>query len=293
MDSNIKIIENYRNNENLRNEYYNIISKIFPGISFQDWYSKGFWTDKYIPFSIIESGKIISTASAALMNVLIDDKKYKAIQLGAVGTLSEYRNQGLSSHLLNYIINKYKSKIDFFFLYANETVLDFYPKFGFRSVKEYKFVNESVLPEPNYSARKLNIKVDSDYLLIKDLISNRQILTKRFGAEDYGFITMWHVLNLYPDNLYYLDKENIVIIKKENKNTLHILDVIFCTAFDFQSALPKIIESNSIKFINYNFPPDQLNYSYNKILSVDTELFILGNVEFGNNPFRFPLTAIT
>ena len=172
-------------------------------------------------------------------------------------------------------------------------MLEFYPKFGFRSVEENVFITESRIPEPKYSARKLNIKVGSDYLLLQDLINNRQILTKIFGAEDYGFITMWHVLNLYQDNLYYLEKENIIVIKKEKNDTLYVIDVIFCKPFDFQSALPKIIESDSLKYIKYYFPPDQLSYNYDKILTDDTGLFILGNMEVGNSPFRFPETAVT
>lgn len=293
MKCDIKIIENYRANEIVRNEFHHFISKVFPSISFKEWYSKGFWTENYIPFSIIKSDKIISSASATFMNTLLKGNKCKAVQLGAVGTLPEYRNHGLSRDLINYVIKKYIGKIDFFFLHANETVLEFYPKFGFRSVKENVFVTELSIPESKYSARKLNIEVDSDYLLLQDLINNRQILTKIFGAEDYGFITMWHVLNLYQDNLYYLEKENIIVIKKEKNDTLYVLDVISCKPFDFQSALPKIIESDSIKYIKYYFPPDQLSYNYDKILKEDTGLFILGDMEVGNNPFRFPETAVT
>ena len=49
MKCNNKIIGNYRANENVRNEFHHFISKVFPGISFKEWYSKGFWTENYIP----------------------------------------------------------------------------------------------------------------------------------------------------------------------------------------------------------------------------------------------------
>ncbi len=42
MKGNNKIIENYRDNEILRNEFHNSISEVFPSISFKEWYSKGF-----------------------------------------------------------------------------------------------------------------------------------------------------------------------------------------------------------------------------------------------------------
>lgn len=293
MKSNNKIIENYRNNEIMRNEFHNFISKVFPSISFKEWYSKGFWTENYIPFSIIESGKLISSASATFMNTLVKGKKCKAIQLGAVGTLPEYRNRGLSHDLINYVIKRYKDEVHFFFLHANETVLEFYPKFGFRSVKETVFVAESSFPESKYLARKLNIEIDSDYLLLQDIINNRQILTKIFGAEDYGFITMWHVLNFYQDNLYYLEKENVIVIKEEKNNTVHIVDVIYSKPFDFQLVLPQIMESNSIKSINYYFPPDQLQYDYSKIVNEKSGLFLLGDIEIEDKLLKFPETAHT
>ena len=116
------------------------------------------------------------------------------------------------------IINKYKDKVDLFFLFANETVLDFYPKFGFRSVQEFIFIRDMDIPEPNYSERKLNIENSEDYALLKELINHRQILTNKFGAENYGFITMWHVLNLYLDSMYYINDEDVIIIKKEKND---------------------------------------------------------------------------
>ena len=293
MENGLRIVKNYRDTESLRNAYYNFISNVFPSIRFQEWYLQGFWTDNYVPFSIFESGEIVSNVSATFTTTLLNGKKCKAIQIGAVGTLPEYRSQGLSRQIMNPVINEYKNKIDLFFLHANETVLEFYPKFGFKSIDENLFVAETCIPEPKYSARKLNVKIERDYLLLQNLINNRKAITKVFGAEDYGFITMWHILNLYQDNLYYLKDENVIIIKEENHHVLSIIDVLFLKSFDMQSVLPKIIESDSLKLIKYYFPPDQLNYHYEKTLKDKTGMFILGDFEVENKTFRFPETATT
>lgn len=42
-------------------------------------------------------------------------------------THPDYRNQGLAAKLLNHIIGKYEKEYDYIYLFANETVLDFYP----------------------------------------------------------------------------------------------------------------------------------------------------------------------
>ncbi|MBT3634757.1 MAG: GNAT family N-acetyltransferase [Candidatus Marinimicrobia bacterium] len=293
MKENDKIIPLDRGNKNQRSEFHKYISVVFPGISFQEWYSKGFWTEKYLPFSIYESGKIISNVSVSFMNIILNDKKVNAIQLGAVGTLPEYRHQGLSRQIMNFVIEKYVNDVDFFFLYSNESTIEFYIKFGFWEMKENIFLAESNIIKPKYTARKLDIRLESDYLLLQNILNDRLTLTRIFGAEKYGFITMWHILNLYQDKLYYLEKEKIIVIKEENNNSLCILDIIFSGSIDMQSLLPKIIESDSIQYIKYSFPPDIVKFSYDTILQEDTGLFILGDMDMGNKPFRFPEMAIT
>lgn len=293
MKNNIKIIENYRDNESLRKEYFNFLSKVFPRANFVDWYQKGFWTKSYIPFSIIQSDKIVSNVSAAFMDVIISGKNYKAIQLGAVGTIPEYRNQGLSRIIMDYVLNKYKEEIDLFLLFANDEVLEFYPRFGFRNIIEKVLSSNSVLSKKKYSARKLNIKDHEDYHLLLELLRERNILTKIFGCKNYDFITMWHVLNTYADNLYYLDEEDAIVIKTENDETLHVLDIIYRKIFNVQTALSKVVESDRIGSIKYYFPPDRLKYEYDKIENDNSYLFVSGEIELENDLLKFPETAHT
>ena len=287
------IIENYRDNALLRNEYFNFISTIFPSANFKEWYSKGFWRDEHDPVSIIKDDKIISNVSAAKMNIIVEGKNLKGIQFGAVGTLLEFRNKGLSRFLMEFVIERYKNNIDIFLLFANETVLDFYPKFGFKRFEEKVFISEINIPEPKPAARKLNIQNESDYLLLQNLINNRVEITKIFGAKDYGFITNWHVLNSYHNKLYYLKDEDAIFIMKEKKRQLHLYEIICKKYFDLDSVLPKVIESSETISVKFYFPPDQLNYKYDKIINEDNGLFILGDFEFTNEFFKFPETAIT
>ena len=65
------------------------------------------------------------------MNLIVNDKTVNGIQIGAVGTLPEYRNKGLSKYLMDLVLDKYQDSTDISFLFANETVTEFYPKFGF------------------------------------------------------------------------------------------------------------------------------------------------------------------
>ena len=291
---NYQIIENYRDNNHLREEYFKYTETIFPGINFRDWYSHGFWPKEYNPVSLIDNDRIISNISMARMKVLLNGSIVDAIQLGAVGTLPEYRKQGLSRKLLDYILEKYSDSAEFFFLFADEDVYDFYRKLGFEKIDEHYFVLDSEIPTSTYSARKLDICKVDDFELIKRLVNNRRDLTARFGARDYAYVTLWHILNIHPQNLYYLADEDIIIITTEKDDILKIWDIIYSDQFEIRQILPKIIQSDKITSINYYFPPDIIKFPFNQIKSLeDYGLFVRGKFNCRDSEIKFPATAET
>ncbi len=289
----MEIVDKYRDIELLRNEYFNFISIIFPSADFKEWYSKGFWKDECNPISLIKDGKIISNVSVAVMNIIVEGRNLRGIQIGAVGTLPEYCNKGLSRKLMEYVLDKYSKETDIFLLFANETVLEFYPKFGFKKFEEKVFALQSNIPEPKPAARKLNIQNESDFIMLQDLINKRVEITKIFGAKNYGFITMWNILNIYRENLYHLKDEDAIFIMKEKNRQLHIYEIICRKYFDLDSTLPKVIGSSEINSVKFYFPPDQLKFKYDETFNEDNGLFILGNFDLKNELYKFPATAIT
>ena len=56
-----KFIKQIKNNSILRSSFFQLAKNTF-GLSFENWYEQGFWTDKYIPYSIIDGDKVISNA---------------------------------------------------------------------------------------------------------------------------------------------------------------------------------------------------------------------------------------
>lgn len=45
--------KDYKNNEALRKSFFDLAADTF-GLSFENWYQKGFWSERYIPFSFVE-----------------------------------------------------------------------------------------------------------------------------------------------------------------------------------------------------------------------------------------------
>lgn len=286
--------ENYKNDDRLRQKFNAFVQTVFPGADFETWYQKGFWLDDYVPFSIVMDDKIVSNVSITRMNIIIDHTELRGIQFGTVGTIPEYRKKGLSRYLMQYVLDKVEKSADFLFLFANENVLDFYPKFGFDKYLEVIFKLEAKIPKPNYLARKLNIDSISDFAIIKRLIGERLILSKLFGACNYGFITFWHILNLFPNNIYYIEDEDAILIISKRNGCLHIYDVIYSKEIDINTAIPKVIEGDEIKTIRYYFSPDQMHFKYDSVeKDFDSPLFVRGKFPIADMNFKFPATAQT
>jgi len=292
--NNYQISEYYRDNEVLRNEFYKYTETVFPGINFREWYSKGFWQDNYNPVSLIDRSRVIANVSCAKMKILLNGLLIDGIQIGAVGTIPDYRGQGLARKLMSYVLEKFEDSAELIFLFANDDVYDFYPKFGFEKVDEVYYSLESDIPAANFSARNLDINNPEDFSLIRRLIDSRQDLTQIFGAREYGFVIFWHILNVHPNNLYYLADEDVIVIKTEKDNQVYIWDIIFSRPFDLAGSLSKIIQSERIRTINYYFPPDRLNFHFDKIVPLgDYALFVRGKFNIKDMQFKFPVTAET
>lgn len=288
------ICENCREDDFLRKAFFDFTETVFPRANFRIWHSRGHWRKEYKPFSIVRDGKVVSNVSITEMKLLMEGRPINGIQIGTVGTIPEYQNQGLSRYLMEYVMDRYRDRTDIIFLFANEDVVDFYPKFGFDRHSEMIFVSRSNIPRASFGARQLSIDSETDMALVQRLLQQRLTLTEVFGASNYDFITLWHILNIFPDNLFYLEEEDALFIVTERDDRLHIWDIVYRKPIDFSTATAKVMKSEGIKSIRYYFTPEKLNIGYDDIeIMDDSPLFTFGNFPIVKRPFKFPTTAQT
>jgi len=129
---------NVKDHAGYRASFFELAMLVFD-LDFRAWYTSGGWNEHYRCYAYVDQGKVIANASVNKMTIASDGQFYTAIQIGTVMTHPDYRNQGLSGKLMQHILDEYENRCDFIFLFANETVHDFYPKFGFQRVKESSF----------------------------------------------------------------------------------------------------------------------------------------------------------
>ena len=92
-------MKDYKNDEYLRKSLMSLL-QWYLEILFEDWYQKGFWNNRYIPFSYIDGDKVVANVSVNVLNLVINGEKKDAIQIGTVMTHPDYRKRGLSASLL-------------------------------------------------------------------------------------------------------------------------------------------------------------------------------------------------
>jgi len=118
------------NDTKKRNSFIKLAKSVF-GLDFEPWYNSGYWTTDYIPHVLLDGEVVVANVSVNIINILHDGQEKRYVQLGTIMTAPEYRNCGLSRWLMEKIIDEWQDKCDCMYLYANDSVIDFYPKFGF------------------------------------------------------------------------------------------------------------------------------------------------------------------
>jgi GNAT superfamily N-acetyltransferase len=287
----LTLIYDYKDMTEYRQSFNQLAKSTF-GIDFEKWYQKGFWDDRYICYSYLDGNKVVANVSINKMDVILEGERKRALQIGTVMTHPEYRKRGLSADLMNIVLDEYEKKYDFIYLFANETVLDFYPKFGFKPFKESQFSIDVTIGKSSLgNVRKLDISNTNDLKMIINLASARIPISTVLGVENVQGIFAWHCLNVFYDDLYYLEDEDVIVICKREKEKLHVYDVISKNEVHFQHILNKIA-SEEIKKVIFYFTPDFPDITpSSSYFKPDDVLFIRPSSLEITKSFKCPITA--
>ena len=134
----MELMKNYRHNDSLRQSFNKLTEMTF-GFNFENWYRLGYWREDYVPYSMVDDGVVVANVSVNHTDFLLEGKTVRLIQLGTVMTHPEYRNRGLIRQIMDAIEADYAGSVDGVYLFANDEVLEFYPKFGFRRGREWQY----------------------------------------------------------------------------------------------------------------------------------------------------------
>lgn len=281
---------NFKHDQEIRASFNKLTEATF-GFNFEKWYLNGYWGDNYVPNSLLHNNKVISNVSVSKIEFIIENEKKLGIQIGTVMTDKEYRHRGLSKFILEQVINEWKEQSDFIYLFANDSVLDFYPKFNFQIVDQYQYSKPLNIPNTLSSLRKLNMddKYDKE-LLIKNINESNPI--SKISMRNNTSLVMFYCLSFKKNSIYYLRELNAAIIAEIEGDTLYLNDVFSKERVKLDDVIQLMTDKTTKKVILGFTPLDEADYQKSLLKKKDTLFVIKDKLDyFKNNQSMFPVLS--
>lgn len=208
-----------RDNLSQRKSFDELAQKTF-GLSFEHWYQLGYWTDHYVPHVLVTGGEVVANVSVNIIDSLLGGQPKRFIQLGTVMTDEHFRRRGLSAFLIKQILQEWEPRCDGIYLYANDSVLDFYPRFGFISTLETEY--SMAVPGGKAEAVRLDMTnpADVDFLLTRYRAGNPFSALPMLRSEG---LLMFYCAQFLKENVYRVD--NAAVVAAFEGNLMRCYDV--------------------------------------------------------------------
>ncbi|BDU50403.1 GNAT family N-acetyltransferase [Haliovirga abyssi] len=273
----LELVYDYKENEILRKSFNELSQNTF-GINFEEWYRKKLWNNKYECYSIKSGNKIISNASVNKYQFIINGTKKTALQIGTVMTDEEYKRKGMAKQIINFILEKFEKEYDIIYLFANNSVSEFYPKFGFKKIKQFQiYTTEKIELNTKYKFRKLDMDNLNDVAILKEIGINRIPTSSQFDIINGYEVMFWYCLNVFRGNIYYDNREKIIVIYTTDNEKLNIHDIVLTEKKNYREIIGSIT-TDEIKEVSFDFniEADNIEIKEREVDEDDNILFIKG-----------------
>ena len=263
----------YQEDERARNSFNRLAGQIF-GLDFENWYQNGYWKNNYIPYSILKEDEVLANVSVSPMVFRENGVQRHYIQLGTVMTSKACRNQGLIRQLMEEIQRDYEGKTEGWFLFANESVLDFYPKFGFRRSDEFEY-EKDVTIDQEATAVKIQIG-ENDQLLRLKRGMKESCPQSSLWLESHEELTMFYALDYLSKDIYFIPEQGAYVFAVLKKGQLHLQQVFAPEKVDLDRIAAAF--GREVKSLVLGFSPiDKQGFTCSKIKYSDTVLHVKGS----------------
>ena len=265
--------------------FNDLMTEVF-GFSFAPWHRLGLWGPGYECRGLIEDGRLMANVSISKMDLLVGGRPFRVHQFGAVAVRESCRGRGLAARLINEALADYPGVPAF--LFANEEVLDFYPRFGFQRIYEHRPVLETVI-DNDIPARPAAVG-DPE---LAAALGRRARFSSVLDCVGSDSIRLFHLLLNYQDAALTLPGGPLVTAVRLDRETLLLADVAAPGPVSFAD-LKKVLPFSGIRRVEFGFCPDHLGLSpgWEKITDDQAPLFGRGDLVWPR-VFRVPVLTVT
>ncbi len=280
----MNILNGYRHDKALRDSFNALAEQTF-GLNFEGWYQNGFWGDNYDPHSIVIDGEVAANVSVNRTDLVFGGKRYHILQLGTVMTAPEHRGKGYGRAIMDYIEKTY-ADADGIYLFANDTVVDFYPRFGFRPAREMAYSKSFALTGENVAEQ---VPMDGPAAWAK-LTAAMEKSTFREGCPmvDNPGLIFFYVSLFLQEAVYFIPHLDAWVIAEPEEGSLTIHNIFADSAVTIEEVARAF---GNVDQVHLGFAPaDPTGWEISELREEDTHFFVKGAVfaEFEERGLRIP-----
>lgn len=264
----------YQDNDTLRTAF-NAMTFDFWEFTFESYYQSGYWDDTCIIFSLFDGETIVAHTTLSIFQTKIQNQLLCLGQLGTVMTQPTHTKQGLSRFLMQYIMETYCNTLDGYFLFANDTVLEFYPKFGFIAVPEFQATKSFQQQANAYEVKQLNLTHQEDLALFQHYLKNGHTAC-RFDTQSFGLAHFYCYANPefgFADSIFFLPQLETIVLAQQEEDTLLVLQAYYIQQNHIEEAINALATAQTTR-ITLGFTPTTSGYDFIPYKEEDLTLFV-------------------
>lgn len=272
-----------RLNPKLKESFFKLAYDTFD-LNFEKWDELGYWNDTYCPYVFEVNGEIAANVSTSSGTMILDGRQYKAVQIGTVMTNPKFQGRGLSRQLMEKVMEN-QMNANIVYLFANKTVLNFYPKFGFETRTQSIFtVDKKDITTTPTEVKKVSLDDKTTRNVFYETTVFRKPVSQKMSMIQNENIVMFHALTQYRDCIYYVPKFRTCVILNETGRYVELIDVISKESVDLQEILASLpIQAEKIRLC---FTPDDLKIPVMQGVLIDEGAMFVKNqkdIAYPNN----------
>ncbi len=268
----MEIIKNYRDNADLRRSFNELAGRTF-GLNFEDWFQNGFWEDAYNPYSVVENGQVVANVSVNITDMLFDGYVKHFLQLGTVMTEETCRHRGYIRAIMERIDADYRGKTNGVYLFANDSVLDFYPRFGFKKSREYQY---RLSLQGTGPCRFTPVAMDCAAAWARlEQAAERSIFRGRLDLTGNRGLLFFYVTKFMRDSVYYHAPSSTYVVADRRGTELFLHNVFSGTLTELTDVLD--LFGGEIRQVTLGSTPlHNAGYQVAELQEEDSTFFIKG-----------------
>ena len=239
-------------------------------------------------YSVVVDGKIVANISVNACSMKYKGNVVNLIQLGTIMTDPDYRGKGFARALMEEVMKDYEGKVDGIYLYANDSVLDFYPKFGFQKAKEYQYTKQ-VAPNGDCKAVKITMKDKTDFDKMVKILYTRSQNAKMYMVGNTG-LYMFYLSQFMTENVFYIADCDSFVVAEQEDDSLIVHTIIGDGTID---EIAEAFGSTVKKVVLCFTPMDTQGCEKSELHEEDTTFFVKGRFFENSKGDEYMMQAIT